>query len=122
MSRSITIGYQLERGGETTYVEIQSPYDLFGTQNASLKFWSLPLWESIGVTRLGQLGHSDPIFFYGWEMMDNLADEIRLIHDHASRLDSCPEEIARNIAHLAYCYHLLRATAPSEAIPCLTIG
>jgi len=122
MSRSITIGYQMQRGGETTYIDVRSPYDLFGTQGNSTEFWSLPIWSEIGVTQLSVLGHSDPICFVGWDMMDELAAEIRNIHDNLSAVDSYPELKSTCISHLTYCYHLLISTAPSNSIPALTIG
>ena len=57
MSRSININYRTP-DNETTDIEIRAPYDLLGTQQTSMRFWSLPIWKEVGVTRLAELGHT----------------------------------------------------------------
>lgn len=121
MSRDIFIGYRYSNGPEST-VEIRAPYYLFGTQQTSKQFWSLPIWASIGVTRLAELGHSDPINFIGWEMIGELAREIRLFQDNFERIEFDADVKSWFLAHLVYCHSLLITTAPKESIPELTIG
>ena len=122
MSRSIHIGYQNEKGGPTTAIEIRSPYDLFGCQRPSKEFWALPDWQRLGVTHLSELGHGDPIYFIGWDMLDALAHEIRIIQDNVADIDFHADLKASWLAHLVYCYSLLAMTAPPDSIPALTIG
>ena len=122
MTRSIDIGYQKAKGGPTTAIEIRSPYDLFGCQQPSKQFWSLPDWKRLGVTHLAELGHTDPIYFVGWDMLDSLANEIRIVQENIADIDFYAELKASWLAHLVYCYNLLLMTAPRDSIPQLTIG
>ncbi|QDT43594.1 hypothetical protein Pan241w_36960 [Gimesia alba] len=122
MSRQITIGYQEANRKEITDIEIQAPYFLFGTQQTSKRFWSLPDWERIGIKHLSELGESDPIYFIGWDMMADLSNEIGLLQDNLDTIEFYPEIKAEWLAHLIYCYHLLVMTAPRTSIPSLGIG
>ena len=122
MSRSINIGYRTSRGGTTTDIEIRSPYDLLGTQQTSKRFWSLPVWERLAVTQLAELGNTDPVYFVGWDMMDDLANEIMLFSQNIAEIDFDAEIKSSWLAHLVYCYNLLILTAPSDSIPEFSIG
>ncbi|WP_417397336.1 hypothetical protein [Gimesia chilikensis] len=122
MSRSISIGYMESPGGPETSIEVSAPYFLLGTQQTSLQFWSLPVWERIGVKQLAILGETDPVYFWGWEMMDELADELRLYQEHLAEIEFQPEVKAAWLAHLIYCYSLLVSQAPHDSIPVLGIG
>ena len=122
MSRSISIAYQLEPGGDAIEIEIRPPYYLLGTQRTSKLFWSLPIWEAIGVTRLAELGTTDPVYFYGWEMMEVLSAELTLMHKNASLAEFDHDIFATYLSHLIYCHHLLTSTAPLDTIPQLSIG
>jgi hypothetical protein len=93
-----------------------------GTQQVSKGFWSLPVWREIGVTQLAMLGTIDPIFFVGWEMMDELANEIRLFDQHFTKIDFEAETKSSYLAHLVYCHRLLVSLAPQDSIPMLIIG
>lgn len=95
MSRTIEICYRDTLVGQPTAVEIPNPYYLLGTQDISMRFWSLPIWKEFGVRRLSQLGHIDPVFFTNWEMIDLLAQEIRLFHDNIRMIDFDAEVRAR---------------------------
>ena len=107
MSRSISIGYRTTSDGSATDIDIRNPYDLFGTHKESMEFWSLPIWDELGVTQLAKLGHTDPIYFIGWDMMDVLAKEIRIFQDNITRIDFDSDAKATWLAHLVYCYSLL---------------
>lgn len=76
----------------------------------------------MGVTRLAELGYTDPIYFIGWEMIGDLANEIRLFQDHFTEIDFNPDVKSSFLAHLVYCHGLLVSTAPRCSIPELTIG
>lgn len=121
MSREINIGYRCSNGPETS-IEVRAPYFLFGTQQTSMRFWSLPIWNSIGVTHLAELGHSDPIYFIGWEMIGELTREIQLFQDNFEMIEFDADLKSWFLAHLVYCHSLLIATAPKEFIPELSIG
>ena len=122
MSRPISISYRNPTDDFNTSIEIRAPYFLFGTQRTSEKFWALPLWRSLGVTRLSELGHLDPIYFSGWDMLDVLAKEIRTFQDHFSEIEFEPDVKSCFLAHLVYCHSLLIETAPRNSIPEMTIG
>lgn len=122
MSRDINIGFRSTETGSSTHIEVRAPYFLFGTQQTSKQFWRLPYWKVIGVTRLAELGETDPIYFVGWEMIDDLAREIRLFQDHFLEIDFDSDIKSWFLAHLVYCHSLLVSTAPRESIPELTIG
>jgi hypothetical protein len=122
VSRSITIGYRRVADGPLTPIDVRPPYYLLGTQEASLQFWGLPKLKEIGIARLSELGVVDPICFIGWDMVDDLGREIEVLHEHMRELDFYPELKAQWLSHLAYCYHLLLATAPKECIPEFDIG
>jgi len=122
MSRSISIGYMESPGGPQVSIEISAPYYLLGTQQTSLQFWSLPIWERIGVKQLAALGRTDPVYFWGWEMMDELAEELRLYQEHLAEIEFQPEVKAAWLAHLIYCYSLLVSQTPRDSIPELVIG
>jgi hypothetical protein len=121
MSRVINIGYRYGSGPETA-IEVRAPYFLLGCQNTSMRFWSLRQVREIGVTQLGELGVTDPVYFVGWDMMADLRREIDLLHQHLPIIDFDPDLKASWLAHLVYCYHLLVLTAPRDSTPVLTIG
>lgn len=76
----------------------------------------------MGVTQLAELGHTDPIYFIGWDMVDALANEISIFQDHFTEIDFEADVKSSFLAHLVYCHGLLVATAPRESTPELTIG
>ena len=104
------------------YIEVPAPYFLFGTQRTSEEFWSLPEWKLMGVTALAELGHTDPIYFIGWEMVGELANEIRLFQEHFKEIEFDADTKSSLLAHLVYCYNLLMSMAPQDSSPELTIG
>jgi hypothetical protein len=122
MSRAISIGYRREAGGPETSIEVRPPYFLFGTQRSSMQFWSLPRLREVGITRLSDLGTTDPVWFVGWEGMADLEREIVLLQRHLESVDYDHELKAQWLSHLVYCYYLLVQTAPKASIPELTIG
>jgi len=122
MSRDIYISYELLPDGPKVDIEVRAPFYLFGTQRTSMTFWSLPDWSKLGVKRLAELGVSDPIYFYDWDMMDELNSEIRIFQDNITMLPFYPELKAQWLSHILYCYHLLIMTAPKDSRPLLTIG
>jgi hypothetical protein len=122
MSRDISIGFQLEAGGPNTPIEVRPPYFILGTQANSKLFWSLPRLREIGVTRLAELGETDPVCFIGWDMLADLWREIGLLQRHLGSIDFDPELKAQWMSHLVYCYFLLVQTAPRESIPDFSIG
>lgn len=122
MSREISIRYREEPNGTSREIAIRAPYYLFGAQRHSMQFWSLPEWQAVGVTELAQLGHTDPIYFVGWEMMDTLAREIRLFQDHFADIRFDADIKSWFLAHLVYCHGLLVSIAPRDSIPELMIG
>lgn len=122
MSRSIAISCREPNTGIDLSIEVRSPYDLFGTQEPSMRFWSLPRITEIGIERLARLGVSDPVIFFGWEEMPILEREIELLRRNLASIDFPVEAKARWLSHLTYCYHLLVETAPKDSTPCLSIG
>jgi hypothetical protein len=122
MSRQISIGFRMTEVGNQTAIEVRAPYFLFGTQQTSKSFWSLPVWKTIGVMRLAELGTTDPIYFVGWSMMDDLERDIRLFENNFTKIDFDPDVKSWFLAHLVYCHGLLVSVAPKDSIPELTIG
>ncbi|QDT99898.1 hypothetical protein [Gimesia aquarii] len=122
MSRQISIGYQEAIGEAIIEIEIPAPYYLFGTQQTSKRFWSLPDWQNIGIKHLSELGESDPIYFIGWDMLADLSNEIRLFQDNIETIEFYLEIKTSWLAHLIYCYNLLKMTAPRTSIPSFEIG
>jgi len=121
MSRAIDICYQTADGSRID-IEIRAPYYLFGTQQTSKTFWSLPIWNQIGVERLAMLGQTDPIYFTGWDMLDQLSDEIQLFNDQIGEIEFDTDITASWLSHLVYCYNLLKLETPADAIPIFSIG
>ena len=122
MSRDITICFRTTPDGPATDIEIRAPYFLFGTQQTSMRFWSMPIWHEIGVFELAKLGTTDPIYFIGWEQLETLSNEIRLYQENISCIPFDNEIKATWLSHLVYCRNLLVMNAPNESIPELTIG
>jgi hypothetical protein len=122
MSREINIGFRITDGGDKTPIEVRAPYFLFGTQQTSKAFWSLPDWKAIGVIQLAELGTTDPIYFIGWSMIDELAREIRLFEENVTGIDFDADVKSWFLAHLVYCHSLLVSHSPKDSIPELTIG
>lgn len=122
MSRQIDIFYRPKGGDQDVAIEVRAPYFLFGTQQLSLAFWKQPRLREIGIKHLVELGHSDPIYFIGWEMLAELQTEIRLLADNLASLDGHVEVKASWLAHLAYCHAVLIETAPAGSTPTLEIG
>jgi hypothetical protein len=122
MSRSISISYRAGAGGQGIPIEVQPPYSLLGTQDTSMRFWSLPRLKEIGITRLSRLGVSDPVYFVGWDMMADLRREIVLLGENLESIDFYPEIKAQWLCHLTYCYHLLVQKAPKDSTPWFEIG
>ncbi|WP_144973998.1 hypothetical protein [Bremerella volcania] len=122
MSREIYIGFRLTDASDETAIEVRAPYFLFGTQQTSKAFWSLPIWKSIGLSHLAELGMTDPVYFIGWPMIDELEREIRLFENNLTKINFDPDVKSWFLAHLIYCHSLLVSTAPKDSIPELTIG
>jgi hypothetical protein len=122
MSRNIVISYVDAATGQEVPIDVPAPYFLFGTQRPSMRFWSIPRIKDVGVERLAILGHSDPVWFAGWDDLAILNREIALLGQHLEEFDFYPESKAEWLSHLTYCYHLLRETAPKDAEPRFEIG
>ena len=121
MSRDIHISYE-DAAGHDVSIDIRAPYFLFGCQQTSLRFWSIPGLQEIGIDRLTYLGKGDPVGFYGWDDLALLGREIDLLGKHLSTIDFNPELKATWLSHLTYCYHLLIETAPKDSRPIVSIG
>ena len=121
MSRAINICFQTA-DDSTVDIEIRAPYFLLGTQQASKQFWSLPIWEKIGVEHLASLAQTDPIYFVGWEMLDQLSGELQLFQRHIAEIEFDADIRASWLSHLVYCHNLLIMKTPKDATPTLTIG
>lgn len=122
MSRQISIGYHLTKESPETKIEVCAPYFLFGTQATSMRFWSVPRLREVGITQLTELGISDPVEFFGWDMMADLQREIGLLQKFLPEIDFDPAPKSSLLAHLIYCYSLLVFTAPPNSTPVLSIG
>jgi hypothetical protein len=94
VSRRIDIGYRPESGGALTPVEVQAPYYLLGTQRLSMEFWSRPRLGEMGLTRLTDLGVTDPVYFVGWDDLAELRREIALLQHHLRSIAFHPEPLA----------------------------
>ena len=121
MSRAIDICYQTTDGNQVD-IEIRAPYYLFGSQHTSKTFWALPIWNQIGVEQLAMLGDTDPIYFTGWAMLEQLSHEIQLYNDHIREIEFDTDICASWLSHLVYCYNLLKMETPEDATPILSIG
>lgn len=120
MSRSISIWYTDNEGKN---IDIETDYyDLFGTQQVSLKFWSLPILKEIGLKELTVLGYSDPIYFSNKEGMVILAKEISILEENKEKILFNEELIDKWIGNLKYCFEKLMKETPINCEPCLTIG
>lgn len=122
MSRSISIFYTDRLTGRDTDIEVDFSRDLLGGQRSSMAFWAIPRLREIGITRLSELGVTDPVYFFDWDGMAELRREIRLLDDHLAEIDFHPETQAAWLCNLLYCYHRLVGTAPRESIPVFSIG
>jgi hypothetical protein len=122
MSRSISIGYQHDGSGPVIDIEVRPPYYLLGTQQTSKRFWSIPKLREIGITELTELGVTDPVNFYGWDMMAELGREIMLLEQNLESIEFASEIKAQWLSHLVYCYYLLVQTAPKGSVPVFMIG
>jgi hypothetical protein len=122
MTRELSIGYQPADGAPKISIEIRAPYYLFGTQATSKTFWSLPRLREIGISYLVDLGELDPIYFIGWEMMDELRREIDVLQSHLTEIEFDADTKSSWLAHLNYCHSLLVCTAPPSSIPAFVIG
>lgn len=122
MSRSISIGYGDASDGPNTSVEVRPPYFLLGGQRTSMQFWSIARLKDIGITRLTELGVSDPVVFSGWDDMADLYHEVSLLQQHLESIQFDPEIKAQWVSHLVYCYFLLVQSAPKTSTPYLSIG
>jgi hypothetical protein len=121
MSRSIDIGYE-DASGKGVAIDIRPPYYLLGTQEASLRFWSIARLKEIGIERLTILGETDPVYFWGWDDIAVLGREIELLAKHLESVEFYAETKAAWLSHLTYCYHLLVASTPKNCTPKLVIG
>jgi len=121
MSRQIDISYE-DAAGKDIEIEIRPPYYLLGTQQPSLKFWSIPCLKEVGIERLTILGETDPVNFWGWDDIAVLGRELELLAKHLESVDFHPEAKAQWLSHLTYCYHLLIASTPRGCTPKLGIG
>jgi hypothetical protein len=119
MSRSISIWYSKENKS----VDIDTGHnDLLGTQQASLKFWDLPILKIIGLKRLTILGHADPVWFTGWEDLKELENEISILEENKALIPFDKELLIRWIANLRYCFNILIERSPKSAEPNFMIG
>lgn len=91
MSRDIAIYYK--EGDKSYDIEIRPPYYLLGTQRTSMAFWALPRLREVGITRLAELGVTDPIDFWGWDDLAELRREIRLL----TRAKRASAQVVRSI-------------------------
>jgi hypothetical protein len=122
MSRSICISYLDEASGDETRIEVRPPYFLLGTQQSSMKFWSLVALRGVGISRLAELGVMDPVGFVGWDELALLDRELTLLRDNLPTIPFPAEVKAEWVSHLTYCYCLLVDTAPKGSTPRLDIG
>ncbi len=119
MSRQIIISY--EQNNKTTNIEIEEWY-LLGTQNISYKFWSLPILKEIGIKRLAVLGHSDPVYFEGWEELEELDMEISLLEENIELIDFDEDTKRRWLRNLRNSLNRLIVLSPKESNPLFEIG
>jgi hypothetical protein len=105
-----------------TPIEVRAPYYLLGTQATSKRFWGIPRLRAVGITRLCELGETDPVYFIGWDMMADLWREIAVLQQDLGNIQFDAEVKAQWACHLAYCYFLLTQTAPRESVPVFSIG
>jgi hypothetical protein len=122
VSRSVDVGYRAEPGGPLTWIEVRAPYYLLGTQRPSMEFWGLRRLREIGVTRLAELGVTDPVCFSGWDGLAELGREIALLQEHLRSIPFHPEPLASWLSHLVYCHSLVSLVTPEGGIPELWIG
>ena len=122
MSRSITIGYRHQQDGPLTKIEIRPPYYLLGCQETSIRFWSIRKLKEVGITQLTELGVLDPIYFVGWEMMDDLNREIGLLRKHLHEVDFYPEVKAQWLSHFGVPAGQIETARPEALVWALERG
>jgi hypothetical protein len=122
MSRSISISYRDLASGRDIDIEVGGNWKLFGCQQSSIHFWSLPRIREIGIVRLAELGVCDPVMFFGWEDLARLRREINLLDANLASIDFPLEGKASWLCNLIYCYHALAEAAPKESEPWFIIG
>ena len=120
MSRSISIWFT-EANGQEVDIDMGSN-ELLGGQHTSKNFWKLEVFEEIGVTRLRDLGVTDPVWFIGWEDINVLESEIILIETNKDKIPFHQEIKDRWISNLRICLNSLKEKAPRDSIPEFMIG
>lgn len=87
-----------------------------------MKFWRLPIHSELGITRLTELGITDPIWFTGWADLAVLEKEIAALESHIDEIPFYDELKKRWIQNLRTCLELLKSEAPAHSVPEIMIG
>jgi hypothetical protein len=73
---------------------LPAPYHLLGTRRPSKEFWGLRQLREIGVTRLAELGATDPMCITGWDGLAEPGREVALLQQHLRSIPFHPEPLA----------------------------
>jgi hypothetical protein len=119
MSRQIIISYK--QNNIETRIDIGEWY-MLGHQSASHEFWSLPILKKIGLERLTVLGYSDPVYFGGWEDLEDLDKEISLLEDNFEVIDFDEATKRRWFRNLRSSLNRLIVLSPKDSWPLFEIG
>ena len=76
----------------------------------------------MGITRLAELGVTDPVIFWGWDDLAKLRQELRLLDDQLASIEFDLATKALWLGNLIHCDHLLAETAPLDSTPIFVIG
>ena len=119
MSRQISISYT--KDNQITELNIHECF-LFGHQSMSLEFWSLPILKEIGLQQLTVLGYADPIYFFGWEGLEDLDREITLLENNFDIINYDEETKKRWFRNLRSSLNRLIELSPKDSEPLFEIG
>jgi hypothetical protein len=119
MSRQINISYK--QNNVETQIDIGEWY-MLGHQTTSHEFWSLPILKEIGIKRLAVLGHSDPVYFEGWEDLEELDKEISLLEDNIEIIHFEEDTKKRWLRNLRNSLNRLIVLSPKLSNPLFEIG
>ena len=122
MSRIICLSYK-DSNNEHISIELEFYQETLGGQSTSRRFWSLPILKDFGITKLTELGISDPVYFTGWEEISQLENEINLLIKCRPKIDFEPSHrLDEWIKNLVNGVKLLKEKCPDGCLPEFSIG
>ena len=87
-----------------------------------MEFWRIALLQDVGIEELTKLGHTDPVWFTGWEDLKVLGNEISILEEYKRQISFNEELKNRWIENLRFCFEKLLVLAPLDSVPNFMIG